>query len=60
MNRYLFRGKTKETHEWVHGGICERDGRYFIVQSVQYSDDTKSWGMFEVDPETVELCDEPI
>lgn len=53
MNRYLFRGKTKETHEWVYGGICERDGRHFIIQSVPYPDNTQSWGMFEVDTDTI-------
>ena len=59
MNRFLFKGKTKETHKWVYGGICERDGRCFIVQSVPCSDNTQSWGIFEVDPKTVELCGYP-
>ena len=54
MNRYLFRGKTKETHEWVYGGFCEMDGRYFIVKTVTYPiDNTCSWGAYEVDPKTV-------
>lgn len=53
-NKYLFRGKAKETGEWLMGGICERDGRYFIIETTIYEiDNSKSWGMFEVDPETV-------
>lgn len=53
MNEYLFRGKTKETHEWVYGGIFVQDNRYFIIKSITYSCGTDSWGAFEVDPETV-------
>lgn len=53
MREILFRGKTKETHEWVYGGYCKMDGRCFIVKSIRYSDNSQSWGMFEVDPKTV-------
>lgn len=53
MNEYLFRGKTKETHEWVYGGIFVQDGRYFIIKSITYSCGQDSWGAFEVDPKTV-------
>ena len=53
MREYLFRGKTKETHEWVFGGIAIMDGRYFIVKTQTYYDNTCSWGAYEVDPETV-------
>lgn len=50
---YLFRGKTKETNEWVYGGIFVQDGRYFIIKSVTYECGAESWGAFEVDPKTV-------
>ena len=53
---YLFRGKTKETNEWVYGGIFVQDGRYFIIKSITYSCGAKSWGAFEVDPNTVSRC----
>ena len=53
MNEYLFRGKTKETHEWIYGGIAMMDGRYFIVKTQTYYDNTCSWGAYEVDPDTV-------
>lgn len=53
MREYLFRGKTKETHEWVFGGIAIMDGRYFIVKTQTYYDNTCSWGAYEVDPNTV-------
>ena len=53
MREHLFRGKTKETHEWVYGGISIMDGRYFIVKTQTYYDNTCSWGAYEVDPETV-------
>ena len=53
MNEYLFRGKTKETNEWVYGGIFIQDDRYFIIKSIAYECGAKSWGAFEVDPETV-------
>lgn len=53
-NKYLFRGKAKKTREWLIGGICERDDRCFIIETTIYEiDNSKSWGMFEVDPETV-------
>lgn len=52
MNEYLFRGKTKETHEWVYGGIFVQDNRYFIIKSITYECGATSWGAFEVDPKT--------
>lgn len=53
MNEYLFRGKTKETHEWVYGGIFVQGDRYFIIKSITYECGATSWGAFEVDPKTV-------
>jgi uncharacterized phage protein (TIGR01671 family) len=53
MLEYLFRGKTKETHEWVYGGIFVQGERYFIIKSITYECGATSWGAFEVDPETV-------
>lgn len=53
MRKYLFRGKTIATNEWVYGGIAMIDGRYFIVKTQTYNDNTCSWGAFEVYPETV-------
>lgn len=50
MKEILFRGKTKETHEWVYGGYCKMDDRRFIVQR---NKEANSWGMFEVGPYTV-------
>lgn len=50
---FLFRGKTKETNEWVYGGVFVQDGRHFIVKEITYECGTKSWGAFEVDPKTV-------
>lgn len=53
MREYLFRGKTIETNAWVHGGIFVQDDRYFIIHPISYSCGTVSYGLFEVDPETV-------
>jgi hypothetical protein len=53
MNKYLFRGQTKETHEWVYGGIFVQGDRYFIIKSITYECGATSWGAFEVDPNTV-------
>lgn len=54
MREILFRGKTKETHEWVYGGYCKMDDRHFIVKTITYPiDNTCSWGVYEVDPATV-------
>lgn len=53
MNNYLFRGKIKDTNEWIYGGIAVMDGRYFILDVKTYDDDTCSWVAVEVQPETV-------
>ena len=53
MREYLFRGKTKETHEWVYGGYAVIDNRHFIIKEITYECGTNSWGAFEVDPNTV-------
>ena len=53
MNQYLFRGKTKDTNEWVYGGVAMMGDRYFIVKVQTYDDDTCSWVAVEVYSESV-------
>ena len=53
MREILFRGKTISTDEWVYGGHATMNGRHFIAINQVYGDNTCSWGMYEVYPETV-------
>lgn len=53
MHEHLFRGKTKETNEWIYGGYAVIDNRYFIIKEITYECGANSWGAFEVDPNTV-------
>lgn len=53
MREYLFRGKTKETHEWVYGGYTVIENRHFIIKEITYSCGANSYGAFEVEPKTV-------
>lgn len=54
MNKYLFRGKIKDTNEWIYGGIAMMGDRYFIVKTQVYNDDdTCSWVAVEVESETI-------
>ncbi len=57
QDRYLFRGKRKDSGEWVFGGLayCEKNGAYFItkmgkdhISYIGYSQ--------EVDPNTICQC----
>jgi hypothetical protein len=53
MREILFRGKTISTDEWVHGGYAKMDDRHFIAVNQMYDDNTCSWGMYEVYPESI-------
>ena len=62
MRKIKFRGKSKETGEWVHGYLivatgCVNNGRAYIcpeVTSVYFNlEDFDIGGFIEVDPDTV-------
>lgn len=57
MREYLFRGKRKDTGEWVFGDLIVSDGKYYIhPQSNKvtvFADVGRDIVMHEVDPDTV-------
>jgi hypothetical protein len=67
MKETLFRGKRKDTGEWVYGFLLKVDDRFFIIEDGCYSRSFSSGGdlpdigiscddLIEVVPETVGEC----
>lgn len=51
--KYLFRGKTIATNEWIYGGLAVIDNLHYIVKLINYECGTSSLGTFAVAPESV-------
>lgn len=56
-NRYIFRGKRKDTKNWVYGNFCRGNERQSLHDSIfVYDCETQSFDNYDIIPETVGQC----